>query len=230
MSNTDSAEFFKKNNYVVINQFISIEEAFFLYDYTKLAALRLATLEQTQTKITHRDEQQFGMFNDTQVNGVYSQYGDLVFDTLMARKLPMIEKITGLELLNNYSYNRLYTTGSELVRHIDRPSCEISTTLCLGYDVSNMDLEKYTNYDWPMYIGPSDGKKGTEGTPIHMKPGDMVIYRGCEIEHWREPFEGLNHAQVFFHYNEKNEDGQKEYDGRPALGLHGDYRHLQAKD
>ena len=51
--------------------------------------------------------------------------------------------------------------------------------------------------------------------------GDMVIYKGCELEHWREPFEGNNHAQVFLHYN--NIDGpfgtQNKFDKRPLLGI-----------
>jgi len=222
--NIEASQFFKQNHYLKISQFITPEEASFLYDYTKLAAVRLVTLEKNQTELSDRDIGQFGTFNDGQVNGVYSQYGDLVFDTLLVRKLSIVENLIGLQLIANYSFNRLYTTGAELVRHKDRPSCEISTTLCLGYDVSNIDLEKYPDWDWPMYVGPNNGQTGTTGTPIHMKPGDMIIYRGCEIEHWREPFEGLNHAQVFLHYNEKDGQYGIANDGRPALGLPGNYK------
>jgi hypothetical protein len=60
--------------------------------------------------------------------------------------------------------------------------------------------------------------------PIHMKPGDALIYRGCEIEHWREPFIGNNHAQVFLHYNEKNGDYNIINDGRPVLGFPASFR------
>jgi hypothetical protein len=149
------------------------------------------------------DEDVYGTFTDAQAPGDYSKYGDLVFDTLLARKLPEMEILTGKKLIPTYSYHRLYTQGTELKRHKDRPSCEISTTLCLGYDVSNVDLEKYPDWDWPMFVGPKTGEEGTEGMPIHMKPGDMIIYRGCELEHWREPYWGKNHAQVFLHYNER---------------------------
>ncbi len=31
-----------------------------------------------------------------------------------------------------------------------------------------------------------------------------MIYKGFEIEHWREPFEGNNCSQVFLHYNDLN--------------------------
>ena len=211
-----AAQYFEENHYVKIESFISKETASFLYNYVRYATYRLAWAE---NNLAEYDEQVFGTFTDAQAPGDYSKYGDLVFDTLLAHKLPEMEYLTGKKLIPTYSYHRLYTQGTELKRHKDRPSCEISTTLCLGYDVSNIDLEKYPDWDWPMFVGPKTGEEGTDGIPIHMKPGDMIIYRGCELEHWREPYWGKNHAQVFLHYNEKDGEYNIEFDGRPALGL-----------
>ena len=49
----------------------------------------------------------------------------------------------------------------------------------------------------------------------------MLVNSGCDLEHWREPFEGDNCAQVFLHYN--NIDGpfgtQNNFDKRPMLGI-----------
>jgi hypothetical protein len=42
------------------------------------------------------------------------------------------------------------------------------------------------------------------GVKVTLKPGDMLIYSGCELEHWREPFEGNVCGQVFLHYNHRN--------------------------
>jgi hypothetical protein len=221
MEKSDAAKYFEENHYVKITNFIKPEEASFLYDYVKLAANRCAYLENS---IINFDENVYGTFNDKQAPGDYSQYGDLVFDTLLARKLPEMEFLTGKKLIPTYSYHRLYTTNTELVRHIDRSSCEISTTLCLGYDISNIDLNEYPDFDWPMFVGPKNGEKGTTGTAIHMKPGDMIIYRGCELEHWREPFIGKNHAQVFLHYNECGGKYNIINDGRPVLGLPGSFK------
>jgi hypothetical protein len=47
----------------------------------------------------------------------------------------------------------------------------------------------------------------------------MVIYKGCEVEHWRDAYKGLNHAQVFLHYNEKQGKYNNINDGRLFLGL-----------
>ena len=47
---------------------------------------------------------------------------------------------------------------------------------------------------WPFY---ADGK------PIYLSNGDAIIYKGCEVEHWREPMKGTKkdyHHQLFLHY------------------------------
>ena len=37
----------------------------------------------------------------------------------------------------------------------------------------------------------------------------MLIYSGCELEHWRNKFEGDTECiQVFLHYNTKNENSE----------------------
>jgi len=49
----------------------------------------------------------------------------------------------------------------------------------------------------------------------------MLIYSGCELEHWREEFKGDICAQVFLHYNHINGQFKNTnlYDNRPLLGL-----------
>ena len=59
------------------------------------------------------------------------------------------------------------------------------------------------------------------GIRVDLEPGDMLVYSGCELEHWREEFTGNICAQVFLHYNHVN--GQfadsNLYDKRPLLGI-----------
>jgi hypothetical protein len=222
-SATAAKDFFNKNHWVKIESFIDKNMANFLYNYVILETARLNYIEETQGKGNY-DIDFWGEFDDFQALGDFSKYGDLTFDTLLNQSLNKMELIVGKKLIPTYSYHRLYTTDTELVRHKDRRSCEISTTLCLGYDNSNVDNKKYPDWNWPMFVGPGTGEEGTEGIPIHMKPGDMLVYRGCEIEHWREPFWGINHAQVFLHYNEKDGKYNNLYDGRPLLGLGTKYK------
>ena len=49
----------------------------------------------------------------------------------------------------------------------------------------------------------------------------MLIYSGCDLEHWREEFKGTDCGQVFLHYNNAKSKAAKEnaLDKRPILGL-----------
>lgn len=211
---------FNESGYTVIKEAIPKALAEFVYNYF---------LIKKQVAKTMLDEKYLAPFEtifgipegDEQVPGAYAHYGDIAMDTLLLRVLPIMEEKTGLKLMPTYSYARIYQKGSELKRHKDRPSCEISTTLCLGYDNSDAP----TGYNWGMFVEKS-GEKGKKGEEINMEPGDMIIYRGCEIEHWREPFKGTNLSQVFLHYNDA--DGiyknNNKYDGRPMLGLPPEYK------
>ena len=70
-------------------------------------------------------------------------HGAVAFDSLLVQLLPHFEKASGKRLYPTYSYARLYSPGEALVIHTDRPSCEISATLTLGFDG---DV-------WPIYMG-----------------------------------------------------------------------------
>ena len=60
-----------------------------------------------------------------------------------------------------------------------------------------------------------------KGIKVDLKPGDMLVYSGCELEHWRDKFKGKECIQVFLHYNNRKTPGAKEniFDKRPHLGL-----------
>ena len=197
---------FKKNKYQVIRKALSPEMTYFCSRYFMFKRQVATTL------FDHRYispfETMFGAWDDDQIPNTYSHYADLVMEVLLAELLPLMMKKTGLKLTPNYSYARIYKKGDELKRHKDRFSCEISTTLNLGGD------------PWPIFLEPS-GKKGMKGVKINLKPGDMLVYRGCDLEHWREPFEGDSCTQVFLHYNDLKTKGSNEnlFDRRPHLGL-----------
>ena len=151
---------------------------------------------------------EWGRWDDKQTPNTYFHYGDLVMETLLIKLKPKMEKETGYKLNETYSYARLYKKGDILERHKARYSCEVSTTLNLGGD------------PWPIYLEPS-GKKGMAGIKIDLKPGDMLLYSGCDLEHWRDAFPGKDCGQVFLHYNDRTKKTAKEnlYDKRPFLGL-----------
>ena len=210
---------FKKNKYQVLRNAISKDLAAFCYKYLQISAE--ADNWMLNNGVTHTGNKLVGNFNDAQVPNSYAKYADRVMETLLVDTIKVMQKKTGLRLVPTYSYCRLYRTGNILKRHKDRPSCEISTTLNLGGD------------PWPILIDPTGSdnvideyknihKPGApKGVEVNLKPGDMLIYSGCELEHWREPFKGKLCGQVFLHYNHADGRFAKTnlYDKRPMLGI-----------
>jgi len=199
---------FKKDNFCVIEKAISTDLANFLYNYFSMQKQVYDTC--INARYISPFETMIGYYEspNEQIPNTYSQYANTAFETLLLKLQPVMEKTTGLKLYPNYTYARIYKPGDELKRHKDRFSCEISTTLNLGGD------------KWPIFIEPSQ-KEGMKGVSVNLQPGDMLVYRGNILEHWREPFKGKDCAQVFLHYNNSKTKGSKEnmFDKRPYLGL-----------
>ena len=149
-------------------------------------------LNDVELKLAHEYCKEKHITNTNNFDEVQNNCGDTFFykDPLMQiflkDKKKVLEKNTGLKLHETYAFWRCYTYGAELKKHKDRPSCEISVTLFIGSD---------GEHEWPIYMG---GKKG------NLKPGDGVIYRGCDVEHWRKPYKGDYHIQTFLHYVDAN--------------------------
>jgi hypothetical protein len=210
---------FKKDKFCVIKKAISSDLANFCYNYFMIQKQVYDTC--MQHRYISPFETMLGIYEseNEQIPNTYSQYSNIAFETLMLKLQPLMEKTTGLKLLPNYTYARIYKFGDELKRHKDRFSCEVSTTLNLGGD------------KWPIFIEPNP-KKGkviggvytsdnTSGVCVDLDPGDMLVYRGDKLEHWREKFTKENCVQVFLHYNNSKTAGSKEnmFDRRPHIGL-----------
>ena len=206
------------NKYQVIKNAINYEIANFIFNYFLLK--RDAVAWMYQNNITY-DTGLLGTWTDPQVPNTYSHYADPVMETLLMKVLPVMQQETELELIPTYSYARLYKKGDILKRHKDRPSCEISTTLNLGGDpwtifIDGTGANNVINEERNL-IKPN----APEGTKVLLEVGDMLVYSGCELEHWREPFEGDVCGQVFLHYNHVNGPfaDKNKFDGRPLLGV-----------
>ena len=213
---------FKRKKYLVIKKVITRDMANFIYGYFIMK--QRVVKKFLDDRYISPFEEAWGIWTDEQVPNTYSHYADLAMEALLEKVKPRMEKETKLKLIPTYSYARIYKKGDVLKRHKDRFSCEISTTMFLGGD------------PWPIYLSPSEnvgipecdgGKKGitvastAKGIKVSLKPGDMLIYSGCELEHWREAFQGKNCAQVFLHYNQVTSPGaiENRFDRRAFLGL-----------
>ena len=187
---TDTANYFEENGYVVLQDVLTKEQCDSLVEHM----FQL-----------HADGK---LIQDDQCPLSDAVYGDEKFDTLLQNIVEPLGKAVGKKLRPTYSYARIYRTGDVLKKHKDRPACEISTTLTLGYDAK---------VNWPIHFSNDDG---TVEKAVSMEPGEMAAYKGTEMVHWRRPFKGNWHCQVFLHYVDANGPyADQAMDGRTSLGI-----------
>jgi hypothetical protein len=167
-------------------------------DVVKGAMIILKDVEYFLNGVPLENKKHFG---DSQSPNSFTMYSNMFAESLMLYLKPLIERETCKTLLPTYSYSRIYWQGATLEKHKDRPACEYSISLCIDHDGT----------PWPIYF---------DGQETILDSGDLVIYKGCETEHWREPYTGKEQIQTFLHYVDR--DGpyrDQALDGRPMLGL-----------
>ena len=199
---------FQKNGYTTIKKAIPKDVANFVYNYFRLKREVFITFKEDNYISPYNDD--WGTFQDSQALGSYSHYGDIAMETLLLMVQPKLEKEIKKNVLPTYAYARIYKEGSELKKHTDRFSCEISCTMHLGGDGK-----------WPIYL-----KHNNKNVPINLDAGDLLIYSGEKLQHWREPYLGKEYAQVFLHYNDATKEKSKKniFDTRKHLGLPTSYK------
>jgi len=192
---------FLKQKYIIVKEAIPKDLAEFLYNYF---LIKKDAARYYYKNNIFKETVLLGTWGDTQVPNMYSNYADFAMETLLMKLLKTMRKKTKINLIPTYSYARVYEKGSILKKHKDRDSCEISTTLNLGGDI------------WPIFL-----KINKKIKKVNLTPGDMLIYKGCEVEHWRDEFVGKVCTQVFLHYVDKNGPFGKSslFDGRTILGI-----------
>lgn len=143
-------------------------------------------------------------YDDPTVPGAFSWYSPLCFESLSLILKPKIERILGEELYPTYSYGRIYTEGSELVRHVDRRSSEVAVNVNIARDE---EVPSFLYFEWQ-----------GELRKVDLEPGDVVIYSGSRIPHWREKYTGREQINAFMQYVFANGPYRDlKYDTRPYL-------------
>tara|TARA_B100000035_G_scaffold110211_2_gene93579 strand:+ start:1861 stop:2412 length:552 start_codon:yes stop_codon:yes gene_type:complete len=151
-------------------------------------------------KMRHQIDDNVWLNFDDFTAGDSKHYGDPASESLLLFCQPKMEELVGKKLFPTYSFWRMYTYGGYLKKHTDRPACEISVTMNIQGDT-----------DWPIYV---------DDKPIHLNPGDGLIYLGCELKHERKKLEGDYQAQIFLHYVDADGPSKEhKFDKRPGLGI-----------
>ena len=164
----------EQNNFLFVPNFISQERAQSLNSWL--------LLERDANRLIDDPRSSYGLFGKAYQDAV-------VFLELLCEKTKEVGVLIEESVLPTYSFCMVYGPNSQLIKHLDRPACEISLTVHLGGDA-----------EWPIFIKKPSG----EEIPFKLNPGDAVIYLGCIAEHWREKFTGQCYSQVFLHYVRAN--------------------------
>lgn len=134
--------------------------------------------------------------DDQRLPGTKCYYNLTEFGILLGSLCGKMSKLTKKNLKPTYGYCRIYFKDSELKPHKDRPSCEYSLTINL-----------YQTHKWGIFF---------EKKEFILDVGDAVMYKGCDVEHYRKKFEGDEYIQLFLHYVD-TEGPLKEYAFVPQI-------------
>lgn len=152
-----------------------------------------------------QSEENKSMFGDSQVTNSFAYYSALCFEALSLQLQPLMEQITGKELYPTYTYARIYYNGATMAIHKDRPSCQFSSTVNISIDED----------PWEIWFETLNG----EHKAVKLWPGDLIVYKGDTLNHWRDAYQGQRQTQAFLHYVDKNGNYRDyKWDHRPYLG------------
>lgn len=130
------------------------------------------------------------LYQDLQVEHSSFRYNMPLLRTLHLHEQDRVSSICNKKIMPTYCYTRIYHKDSDLKPHKDRDACEYSITLHIqGSEPWEIYMEHFTT---------------KEHIPIILEPGDAVVYKGCDILHYRKPFQGEYYIQCFFHYVEEH--------------------------
>lgn len=203
---------FQKDGYVILKNAIS-------KDVCKVLAREFRMARDLAYNVKRPTENSAFPFHDEMVDNSFSWYSPLCFEALSDS---LVKEVVETQLQEpvypTYSYARIYSNGAEMFKHVDRSASEFSVSLCIEVD-NSVD-------SWPIYFETYNG----EVIELKQEPGDAVMYRGNDLQHWRKPYHGNEQINAFMFYVRAN--GHKSdlrYDTRPMLGMDSYSRRLTSE-
>lgn len=193
-------EQFDTKGYAVIKNFLDADTVLLLRAYYK---------NKSNGNLWTRRDDSFHPDDPRRDQSEYAQYSDPLIEFILEQSTSDVGQVVGKELFPTYTYSRIYEGNDELTIHTDRPSCEYSVTVHVDTDGDEL---------WP--IGMQLPK--LPPSIVTLEAGDAVIYRGCDVMHWREPLNSFNirsSSQFMLHYVDSNGPyAEYKYDNRKGIG------------
>jgi hypothetical protein len=157
----------------------------------------------------------FMPFSDAQVKRRFYEHNLPLARFFHRNFTNLMSFIVGKEVKPSYVYAASYVDEAALDPHIDRAQCEYSISFQVDYQpemendlspwglyvspLEMSDRQSLNSFSWDDY--PEDDPDGKKSQKIQLKSGDGLIYKGCELVHYRYPLaKGHTSTSLFFHY------------------------------
>jgi len=220
---------FVENRYIVLRDFIPKE---------------IITMTMDAWKVIERNPEQHKLYfelegdiiHDSPKSTLQKSYGSYCFPPAVALHHWLrnaLRDVLDLRLKETYSYTRKYQRGAYLKAHTDRPSCEVSTTICLDYKTDdntpwkiwgngkqNWILRKQDQEDiWNEVQNIPHRERLKNGSVrIALEVGDVLVYQGPNMVHWRDYLLGEHSYHMFLHFHNANSEIRKMKDATYEMG------------
>ena len=154
--------------------------------YRKLIAARTISLGDAQVG------KRFSLHNEPMAMFFHRQLSDVV------------TRIAGERVKPSYVFFAAYQPGAVLKPHVDREQCQFSFSFLVDYTPEPEDVSP-----WALFVKPQGSRAAA--APAHLGIGDGVLYKGCEVLHYRKALPA-NHfsTSLFFHFVPRNFQGTLE--------------------
>lgn len=217
---------FEKNGYMVVRDFFDETTMDILGKYFNMKYKVFLEDEQTRKNTKISVYKKHDKYSDDVAESI-NYFSDMLAETILLRSGEKLCKILDESLSPTYTFTRIYNTGSKLIPHIDRPSCEISITAPIFISDEKPSKIFISNYTWDKISSSPHEKYEIEEierfgdyTEVNLFPGDILVYDGTNRYHWRRPLESDYLIQFFLHYvRAHGEYKDFIFDKRPFLGF-----------
>lgn len=201
---------FMKKKYVVVRDFLPQHMIDFAMDVWKSAEYTDTATTLETHDITYKNPQSS---RGTSSGKYCSPWGNALSHYIHEK----LKDCFDMTLEETYSFTRKYVRGAYLGSHTDRPSCEVSATLCLDYKTDD-------NTPWTIWLRNDKNYAGVDAEQVKnesqdfnhrdrlknnciavdLEPGDILLYQGPNIPHWRDEFLGDYSYHIFSHFVNSN--------------------------
>lgn len=135
---------------------------------------------------------------DNQTPRRYLAHNERIASFFHHQLTAIVSDIAGEPVKPSYVYVASYQPGARLPKHTDRPQCEFSISLCLDFTP-----EPAGRTSLPLCLETGQGT-----VKIFQHLGDGLLYRGCELPHFRTVLpRNCTSTSIFFHYVRRDFSG-----------------------